>query len=124
YCWGSTIYGQLGHSSASDVSFVSNLPNVQHISAGTDHTCAIADGVAYCWGDENRGKLGHSSSNTVPNAVSGGHNDWTDIAAGNEHTCGIAAGTLFCWGHNLVGQLGRGGLGGATPTEVDWAFAR
>ena len=125
YCWGSTIYGQLGHSSASDVSFVSNLPNVQHISAGTDHTCAIADGVAYCWGQNVWQQLGHTQLTTsVPTQVSGPQNGWSNIAAGETHSCGIAAGTLYCWGSNLVGQLGRSGLGGATPAEVDWAFAR
>ena len=124
YCWGNSTSGQLGHTNSTFVSPVSNLPDAQHISAGANHTCAVADGVAYCWGDDNRGKLGHSEANTVPNAVSGGHTDWTAISAGNEHTCGIAGGTLYCWGYNLVGQLGRSGSGGATPAEVDWAFAR
>ncbi|TXD37900.1 hypothetical protein FRC96_08020 [Lujinxingia vulgaris] len=124
YCWGNSTSGQLGHTDSTFVAAVSNLPDAQHISAGTNHTCAVADGVAYCWGDDNRGKLGHNEANTVPNAVSGGHTDWTAISAGNEHTCGIAGGTLYCWGYNLVGQLGRSGLGGATPAEVDWAFAR
>ncbi|WP_230467864.1 RCC1 domain-containing protein [Lujinxingia vulgaris] len=123
YCWGDFTFNQLGHTDDSYPGQPTNLSNTQHITAGSQHTCAIADEIAYCWGDNIRGQLGHSDSSTsTPTPVSEFESDWTDIAAGTEHTCGISANTMYCWGLNATGRLGNPAAGGATPTPIAWPY--
>jgi len=123
YCWGYNAYGQLGNGTATtygapvavSTSGVLNGQTVTAISAGVNHTCAVAGGQAYCWGYNGYGQLGNgtTTSSTVPVAVStsgvlGGHLVIA-INAGGNHTCAVADnGQAYCWGYNGYGQLGNG----------------
>ena len=53
-CWGRNMNGELGADIVSDDSVVplevAGFPTFQSISAGTVHTCAIANTSALCWG--------------------------------------------------------------------------
>ena len=79
YCWGDNGYGQLGNNSTTDssvpVAVNTSGPlagkTVTAITAGSYHTCAVADGKAYCWGYNADGQLGNNSTtdSTVPVAV-------------------------------------------------------
>ena len=120
YCWGNNGNGKLGNSTNTN----SNVPvavtltgvlagkTITAISAGTNHTCAIASGAAYCWGYNYNGQLGNGSNtnSNVPAAVTGLLSDKTvtAISAGSGHTCAIASGAAYCWGNNYNGQLGNG----------------
>ena len=120
YCWGNNGNGKLGNSTNTN----SNVPvavtltgvlagkTITAISAGTNHTCAIASGAAYCWGYNYNGQLGNGSNtnSNVPAAVTGLLSDKTvtAISAGSGHTCAIASGAAYCWGNNVLGQLGNG----------------
>jgi len=82
---------------------------VTQVSAGNEHTCAIAGGTAYCWGDGWLGTSPYQSSSTSPVKVSElPEGTVTEIAAGGQHTCAVAGGDLYCWGDGQWGQLGRG----------------
>ena len=76
------------------------------ISAGSNHSCAIADGQAYCWGSGGDGRLGNNSEtdSLVPVAVdtSGvlSGKTITAISAGERHTCAVADGRAYCWGYS------------------------
>ncbi|TXD32340.1 hypothetical protein FRC96_17920 [Lujinxingia vulgaris] len=128
YCWGSTSFGKLGHDEGTYPNRPTGLNNVQRITNGSDHTCAIENGVAKCWGANVWKQLGHSGSSTsvaVASDVDGSYTNWTDIAAGGQHTCGIADGTMRCWGLNEDAQLGyftAGQDSNVAPTEVDWPY--
>jgi len=115
YCWGWNNGGQLGNNSTADsavpvaVSTGGALAGktIKQISAGSNHTCAIAsDGQAYCWGWSLEGALGTGSttSSAVPVPVStggalAGGKTFTQIGAGSSHTCAIASGgQAYCWG--------------------------
>lgn len=117
YCWGSSSDGKLGNGSISDrgsaVPVAVNTSGalagktIKQISAGSNHTCAIAsDGQAYCWGWSLEGALGTGSttSSAVPVPVStggalAGGKTFTQIGAGSSHTCAIASGgQAYCWG--------------------------
>lgn len=70
------------------------VSNWIRISAGEEHTCAIAGtGWAYCMGAASFGRLGRgesiSDSEVVPQPVSGvdGVEAWIDITAGDSHRC-------------------------------------
>jgi alpha-tubulin suppressor-like RCC1 family protein len=86
---------------------------VTAISAGSSHSCAVADGKAYCWGRNIYGMLGNNSTtNTsvpVPVNTAGvmAGKTVTAITAGGYHSCAVAAGATFCWGYNSDGQLGN-----------------
>ncbi|CAN5178002.1 hypothetical protein BH09PAT3_BH09PAT3_1310 [soil metagenome] len=123
YCWGNNANGQVGDGVAGGtrttpvkVAQASNLllgKTVTAISAGTNHTCAVADGKAYCWGLNTNGELGDTSNSTrispvavQPNGLLAGKTV-TSIAAGSTHTCAVASGEAYCWGNNTSGKLGN-----------------
>jgi len=133
YCWGRNQSGQLGDGTTTTrvspiPTFGSTLFGFDRVSAGGQHTCAIAlDGAAYCWGLNAQGQLGDATTVTrfVPTEVSGGLAfRWLAVNNDNvtwESTCGVTAdGETSCWGLNNYGQLGRGTTGGqsAVPAEV------
>lgn len=142
YCWGFNGAGQLGDGTttkssvpvAVKTSGVLQGKTLSSISAGTAHTCAVADGAAYCWGYNGlEGRLGNGSLVTIseePVAVdmSGALSGTaTSISAGYTHSCAIADEGLACWGENSLGQLGDGNnTDSRVPTAVDdsGSFAR
>ncbi len=123
YCWGLSSSGQLGsgigpYSSSTPVKIV-GVAGATSISAGTDHTCALAGGVPHCWGYNQFRQLGdgtqiNRSAPVVLSSLSG----VTAIAAGGMHTCALlATGGVRCWGYNQVGALGGAG-DGRTPVAA------
>lgn len=120
YCWGNNFFGQLGNgntSNSSDPVPVTGLlsgKTVTNISAGAQHTCAVADGQAYCWGDGSSGRLGTGNYNQQLNPslvdVSGvfSGKTVTSVGASSHNSCAIANGRAYCWGYNAYGQLGEG----------------
>lgn len=90
----------------------SPLINVQQISTGNFHTCAIVAGGAQCWGYNYDGQLGNGnyldSGSPVP--VVGLASGVTAISSGGYHTCVIVYGSVKCWGRNPDGELGNGSI--------------
>ncbi|MCK5095960.1 MAG: hypothetical protein KAR24_01255, partial [Candidatus Pacebacteria bacterium] len=81
YCWGESEHGRLGDNSTTTDRLTpvkvhdgaatgadtdgTYLINMQNISAGTLHACAISNsGNAYCWGDAYSGRLGDNQTAT------------------------------------------------------------
>jgi alpha-tubulin suppressor-like RCC1 family protein len=117
YCWGTSAGGALGPGTTSPTStptLVTTFANktATDVSAGTDFTCAVADGDAYCWGSGGNGRtgLGGTANTSTPTAVVGipSGKTVTSISAGATHACAVASGTAYCWGNNGSGQLGIG----------------
>jgi len=123
YCWGNNGSGQLGTGSTTSTtsavavttaSGILSGRTVTAISAGTSHSCAIADGLAFCWGINTNGQLGDASTtqHTAPFAVStsGVLNGRTvsAISAGDAHTCAVADAAAYCWGLTTNGRVGNG----------------
>lgn len=113
FCWGSNSAGQLGvdwptPSSAVPIEITSG-PVFQRIGAGTNHSCAVADGGrAYCWGYNNRGQIGPAAMgfSSTPVEVSADL-EFVAVDAGDLHSCGVTVdGLAYCWGWNYDGQLG------------------
>ncbi|MEO6109807.1 MAG: prepilin-type N-terminal cleavage/methylation domain-containing protein [Candidatus Saccharimonadales bacterium] len=147
YCWGIGSSGQLGQGASSSssvpvavtVSGVLSGKQVTALTAGGNHTCAIASGALYCWGFNSSGQLGDGSTTTrnAPVAVSVAGvlagKTVTAVSAGTDGTCAIASGALYCWGSAAQGQNGdgttvdsllpvavdtSGALSGKVPTDV------
>ncbi|MFN5927900.1 MAG: RCC1 domain-containing protein, partial [Roseiflexaceae bacterium] len=85
------------------------------ITAGGQHTCAVANGNVWCWGANSNGQLGDG---TTSNRMAPVYVRTTDgqpltqvskIVAGYRHTCALVTTTVWCWGENSQGQLGNGG---------------
>lgn len=125
YCWGSNRHAQLG---ASIKDLVTTVPTrvsgsspYTDVSAGSQHTCAVAGGrTAYCWGSDDAGQLGIGRERdeqctrgsqvfrcrTSADAVAGDL-ALASVAAGAFHTCALTVdGAAYCWGLNGSGQLG------------------
>ena len=136
-CWGIRINGQTGISIAiSGSSFpnnVSQLSDIVQISAGGNHTCALASGGGVkCWGNQGAaGKLGTDCGSTCPNTATpvavkdadGGSGTLAGIAGlgmGNNHSCAVTTGdNIVCWGEGGSGRLGNDGTSNAdAPDDV------
>ncbi len=125
YCWGLNANGQIGDNTSGTNrtaptavnTAASSLLNktVISITAGANHTCAVAsDSTANCWGLNTNGQLGDNSVtqrllpvlvNTAASSLL--NKKVASISAGTSHTCAIATdSTAHCWGLNTNGQLG------------------
>lgn len=130
-CWGLGAAGQLGGTTTHTCSVngselscslspepVAGDLDVESISAGTAHTCAVdSAGLAHCWGDGLRGQLGDGSSisSPTPQPVSA----FASVAAGGTHSCGIRGDrSLSCWGDNSNSQLGFVTASSPSPTDT------
>ena len=117
-CWGSNSLGQHGNGMRSVVDHpVDVATNVTAVTAGDDHTCAIAGGQLRCWGANISGALGTGNllgadtptPITLANPV--------EISAGTDFTCAtVMGGQLYCWGANWAEQLGAVGGDQHVPT--------
>jgi alpha-tubulin suppressor-like RCC1 family protein len=101
----------------SQIQKTSGLPKIwKQVSAGDNHTCAIAiGGKAYCWGFNNVGQLGDGTNNNslvpVPVYTGGVLSGKTvkSISVSDSFACVIASDSkLYCWGNGGNGRLGRG----------------
>jgi alpha-tubulin suppressor-like RCC1 family protein len=123
-CWGANGSGQLGDGTTtarSAPAAVGGLGAVAAITAGANHTCALAlDGTVACWGANGSGQLGNgtTTASSTPVGVAG-LGGAVAISAGGDHTCAqLGDGTARCWGANGSGQLGNGTTT-ASSTPVD-----
>lgn len=117
YCWGYGNYGQLGNNSSNDEYDPTMInpeshPTFTTLSAGSNHTCALAeDGQAYCWGLNDKGQVGNSTETNADEPAevdqTGLTRPFVEISAGGNHTCAVDNDTyIYCWGNNEYGQLG------------------
>jgi len=111
FCWGRNDRGQLGASRSDDSCDgigcnispvrVAGIDRFTWISAGGDHTCGVADGVAYCWGSNEYGQLGvgavvRSSPRPLPVSTS---ERVVSVEARGIRTCvTMTGGARSCWG--------------------------
>jgi alpha-tubulin suppressor-like RCC1 family protein len=134
YCWGSSVYGELGIGS---YLYATGTPLLvaptaglafSAIGVGVLYSCGLTTaGAGYCWGEGNGGQRGDGTTTfTVPSpvAVTGGLT-FTTLSVGFYHSCGLAAdGTAYCWGSGGYGELGNGTIytsapwGSPTPVAV------
>jgi alpha-tubulin suppressor-like RCC1 family protein len=112
---------------------VVNLPpcldQVQSVSAGRNHTCALLQTGSVrsvsCWGKNASGQLGNSVETGLspsPKAIAVRElaTNAIKIASGDDHTCTLhgsgTGSTIQCWGNNDSYQLGRLLEGGEKAT--------
>ncbi len=111
-CWGLNKFGQLGNGSkvlnTSVPVHVKGLTNVESVSAGVSHACAIKkDKTLWCWGFNNYGQLSVGSNKGSPIPVNIPSMKVNQVGIGNSHTCALnTTGSVYCWGDNSYGQLG------------------
>lgn len=120
-CWGSNEDGKLGDGTRTDSSIpvaVLGLPgNIQAVSAGGNHVCALTENAGImCWGRNWDGELGVAagSPHLTPGYVTGLTSGVSAISSGTWFTCALTmSGGIKCWGANWDGEIGNGTT--ATP---------
>ncbi|MEN9581955.1 MAG: hypothetical protein RJA70_4964, partial [Pseudomonadota bacterium] len=112
-CWGKNSESQLGDGGTTqrlEPRLVSLLTGVTGISAGREHSCAIAlpSQTVYCWGDDTNEELGNSGAGSSDEPDETSVTLAVDIAAGLSHSCAVRSdGTVYCWGLQANGRLGN-----------------
>lgn len=137
YCWGRNQEGQAGVGAsgapvtapARVLQGVMPAAPVDAITAGTFHTCAVADARVFCWGLRADGLIGDGGGFTgtqnTPAAVVGlDGRSIVAVSAGGAATCALdSTGQAWCWGSNGQGQLGTlsvpVGVASQVPVAVD-----
>ncbi|MEH6450947.1 MAG: RCC1 domain-containing protein [Oleispira sp.] len=71
------------------------LKGASEVSAGHEHTCAIADNEVRCWGSNADGQL------DVPSDI----NNPTMISSGYKHSCVLTDTGIVCWGGDAIPAL-------------------
>lgn len=115
-CWGANGSGQLGVENRdlktsfwAEARRVEGLPSeIEHLTAGERHTCALSKGSVYCWGANGLGQIGQqtTSPRIQPMKVSGIAGA-KQLASGHWHNCALVdGGDILCWGSNKSRQLG------------------
>src|SRR5262245_48540472 len=84
-------------------------PQIVHIAAGFERTCAIqraaegAPGSLVCWGNP----LGKDAGPSAPPVFVRYPGDITSIVLGEEHACSVSVdGSVQCWGWDWTGAVG------------------
>ena len=114
--------GQLGNGTATSVIThvvkAAGLTGVERVSAGVDHTLAVAHGVLYGWGNDASGQLGAPASGVCSHGTE--HHACalrpqpiplagvSAFAAGVQFSLVAADGQLYSFGANTTGTLGDG----------------
>ncbi|MEM9188009.1 MAG: hypothetical protein AAGF12_02440 [Myxococcota bacterium] len=126
-CWGDSGRGKLGDGGASnggeEAVTVEGLSGVDAVSAGHEHSCAVAGGKVYCWGYNTQGELGDGTTTQRDAPVEVPEiNDAIAVSAGTDYSCALrGGGQVLCWGANRMGQVGVAPGDGdpvLVPTEV------
>ena len=114
-CWGWNKNGQLGDGTRSNRWVPGNVLGAGsgkgRVSAGDEHSCALAAHGVACWGSNGSGQIGDNShvDRLLPTSVSMLDTDIDAIAVGYTHSCARKIdGVVVCWGNNNTGQLGNG----------------
>ncbi len=105
YCWGDNRLGQIDPTSGTQIfTMPHKVPvlqlNARAVTAGNDHTCAIASvsgatDAAVCWGSNANEQLGISGANSHVSMLD---QNWSTLSAGPLGTCGVKNGDIFCFG--------------------------
>ena len=130
-CWGSGLYGQLGHESTDDLGdepgemsalrpvYLGAGKTAIAVSVGFSHSCAILnDHTLKCWGMGADGRLGYDSTDNkgddpgemglLGTVFLGPGKSALAVSAGAFHTCTVLNDhSVKCWGFNAFGQLGQ-----------------
>lgn len=122
-CWGDNSDGELGNvllAPGAQTSLplpVTALSNVEQVSVGGDHGCALlGSGAVRCWGDNDHGQLGNGNlaDSTLTVGVLG-LTGVQQVSAGGDSTCALLGDdTVRCWGAGA----GTGGADDPTPVAV------
>jgi alpha-tubulin suppressor-like RCC1 family protein len=100
------------------------LSEVERVTAGATHACALRRSRVYCWGKNEHGQLGSGTLADAPlpaRVVLPKGVLAVDVVAGGDNTCVIASsGDVYCWGANESSQVGANArVDPSTPHRVD-----
>lgn len=110
-CWGRNNAGQLGNGTLTNslvpaavlAASDAEIANINKVSMGNRHACAMGGSGVFCWGENSNGQLGNGTdlsspfaSHVLERVVA------TDVASSGDTSCYAEAGALRCWGYDLL----------------------
>lgn len=117
-CWGSNLFGALGHGVGEDQSVahdVMGLDDVTQFDVSNNVCARRADGTAWCWGSRWNGQLGEGyrvndrDSQDLVRATPlrvPGIDRVIEVAVGRAIACALRDDqSVWCWGYNMTGGL-------------------
>jgi len=114
-CTGTNGVGQLGLGTTVSRSTFAQVTvlnaDVQALTLGSAHACAISAGSLFCWGGNNSGQLGVGNVLPYPNPTNVGSSAGiVQIESTRETNCILTnVNTVNCWGQASSNSLGEGG---------------
>lgn len=131
WVWGEGGYYATGTGSTTDLSTPTQIgsdTDWEHISAGTQFSCAIRAGVLYTCGNNSQYRTGQnvSTGQTTTWTSYDSSTGWTWCGGGYNYGLGVKSGELFGWGEGGQRVFGDGGTTDKPiPTQIgsytDWS---
>lgn len=125
YCWGSNLYGQLGHSEAESTikKHKVSLADVVQTCGGENHSLFVtSEGGLYGCGRNREGQLGMRSVESTETPVRLGVSGVRVVRSYNSFNICQVSNELYSWGTGFNGALGREDETTEEPCRIPFEF--
>ncbi|AFN82917.1 alpha-tubulin suppressor-like protein [Encephalitozoon romaleae SJ-2008] len=125
YCWGSNLYGQLGHDKAESTfnKYKVPLDGIVQAVGGENHSLFITrDGSLYGCGRNKEGQLGIQSTESIRSPVRLGLDGVEAVRSYNSFNICKIGNELYSWGTGFNGALGHEEETLFSPKKIPFDF--
>ncbi|ADM11438.1 alpha-tubulin suppressor-like protein [Encephalitozoon intestinalis ATCC 50506] len=125
YCWGSNLYGQLGHDKAESTfnKYKVPLDGISQAVGGENHSLFVTkDGSLYGSGRNKEGQLGIQNVENLKSPTKLGLSGVEAVRSYNSFSIGKVGNELYSWGTGFNGALGHEEETLFEPKKIPYEF--